>query len=197
MSGAAKRAATLRLKKRLTLYEAAYLVQEKVCGSYDDAVSLLIEAAAERDLPADIKLRINPYTADIIGPVEPSETTVATAEVVKWLGSLPRNDMPGRSEELAGNASSAKIEDDTAQEMPKSQPQQAVWKAAARQIGKEWLEQQRADGGDPGVIDVAKYVEGALIDKKITGARGKFLDWETIKREALTGITGRKATGKK
>jgi hypothetical protein len=71
------------------------------------------------------------------------------------------------------------------------------WKVIAREIGERWMNEERKKGGDPGVIAIAKYVEGEMSTKMIIGPRGKFLDWETIKREALTGITGRPANGKR
>jgi len=71
------------------------------------------------------------------------------------------------------------------------------WKSRAREIGVAWLRAERKAGRNPGVIDVAKYVEGELSRLDIRGSRGKWLDWETIKREALTGITGRKRNGAK
>jgi hypothetical protein len=58
------------------------------------------------------------------------------------------------------------------------------------------MEQQRKEGKDPGIIEISKYVEGELSTLGIMGKRGKFLDFETIKREALTGITGKPANGK-
>lgn len=36
------------------------------------------------------------------------------------------------------------------------------WKAKAREIGAIWMNEQRQQGKDPGVIEVAKYVEGEL-----------------------------------
>lgn len=70
------------------------------------------------------------------------------------------------------------------------------WKIKAREIGEVWMREQRQKGKAPGVIGIAKYVEGELSNQNITGRRGKFLDWETIKREALTGITGNLPNGK-
>jgi hypothetical protein len=70
------------------------------------------------------------------------------------------------------------------------------WKKVAWEIGESWMKEQREGGKDPGVIDIAKYVEGEMSNKGLVGARGKFLDFETIKREALTGITGKPANGK-
>jgi hypothetical protein len=70
------------------------------------------------------------------------------------------------------------------------------WKAKAWELGETWMNEQRQKGKSPGVIGIAKYVEGELSNHNITGKLGRFLDWETIKREALTGITGRSANGK-
>lgn len=75
-------------------------------------------------------------------------------------------------------------------------PETIVWKEAARAIGIEWMEKEREEGRDPGVIAIAKYVEGELGNRYITGPHGKLLDFETIKKEALTGITGKPAKGK-
>lgn len=64
----------------------------------------------------------------------------------------------------------------------------------ARQLGEEWMNKQKPK---PGVDAIAKYLEGALKRLNMTGPRGDYWDWQTIKKEALTGITGRKANGKK
>jgi hypothetical protein len=72
------------------------------------------------------------------------------------------------------------------------------WEIDARKIGEEWmLAQEKSENKRPGVIAIAKYVEGELSNRGIKGPRGKFLDSETIKRQALTGITGRPRNGKK
>jgi hypothetical protein len=87
---------------------------------------------------------------------------------------------------------------------------EGTWQHKARRIGKAWMEQEKilaANGSVctwqnkkamkcPGVIAIAKHVEGALSTENVTGKRGKYLDFETIKKEALTGITGNKKTGK-
>ena len=49
----------------------------------------------------------------------------------------------------------------------------------------------------PSVADIAKYVEQRLKAENKTGTRGDYWDWQTIKKEALTGLTGQKAKGKK
>jgi hypothetical protein len=68
-----------------------------------------------------------------------------------------------------------------------------AWVPQARKIGEDWMrDEEKTNAKRPTLVAIAKYVEGELSNRGITGARGKFLDWETIKREALTGITGRK-----
>ena len=66
----------------------------------------------------------------------------------------------------------------------------------AREIGQELMENEQNQKRKPSVIKIAKYVEGELSNRGITGPRGTFLDFETIKREALSGITGKKSKGK-
>jgi hypothetical protein len=68
-----------------------------------------------------------------------------------------------------------------------------AWAPYARKIGEDWMHaEEKRNTERPTVEAIAKHVEGELSTRGITGVRGKFLDWETIKREALTGITGRK-----
>lgn len=64
----------------------------------------------------------------------------------------------------------------------------------AREIGKQWMGKTKPK---PGVDAIAQHVEGELKRRNKTGPRGDYWDWQTIKKEALTGITGRKANGKK
>lgn len=74
----------------------------------------------------------------------------------------------------------------------------ASLKEEAWAIGEKWmLEQEKQTGKRPSVVSIAKYVEGEFSNRGIKGVRGTFLDHETIKREFLTGITGRPANGKK
>lgn len=75
-------------------------------------------------------------------------------------------------------------------------PETEKWKIEARRIGKTWLKQQRQQNNDPGIIEIAKHVEAELKRLDIRGPRGDYLSWETIKREALKGITGKPANGK-
>jgi hypothetical protein len=79
----------------------------------------------------------------------------------------------------------------------KESGQTKEWKGKAREIGEQWMKAEREEGRDPGVDAIAKYVEGELSNRDIRGPRGKYLDWQTIKKEALTGITGRPANGKR
>jgi len=49
----------------------------------------------------------------------------------------------------------------------------------------------------PGLIDIAKHLEKELKERDMRGPRGDYWGWETIKKEALPYITGRKPNGKK
>jgi hypothetical protein len=64
----------------------------------------------------------------------------------------------------------------------------------AREIGMQWMCSQTPR---PGVDAIAKRVECELKNRNLTGPRGDYWDWQTIKKEALRGITGRNANGKK
>jgi hypothetical protein len=75
-------------------------------------------------------------------------------------------------------------------------PETTKWKADAREIGKKWFDEEPKKGKYPGVNDVAKHVEDQFKSRDIRGPRGDYLDWQTIKKEALTGVTGRPANGK-
>ena len=72
----------------------------------------------------------------------------------------------------------------------------AEWTIIARQLGEAWMhERERETGQRPTVRAIAIHVEGELRNRNIAGKSGKFLDRETIKSGALTGITGRTKGG--
>ena len=54
MSNASRNVELLRLRNRLNVYEAAYIVVDKLGGTQGDAVELLVEAISSGDLPAQI-----------------------------------------------------------------------------------------------------------------------------------------------
>lgn len=67
------------------------------------------------------------------------------------------------------------------------------WKETARTIGEQWmLKQEKETGERPTIKEIAAHVADELSTRDIRGPRGKYPDAETIKREALKGITGRK-----
>ena len=70
------------------------------------------------------------------------------------------------------------------------------WKILAVEIGTIWMNEQRSLGNAPGVDAIAKHVSAEFKTKDIRGKRDDYLSWNTIKKEALTGITGKKANGK-
>jgi hypothetical protein len=68
----------------------------------------------------------------------------------------------------------------------------------ARQIGQELINEYRKNNKTiPGVDEIAKHVENELKKRDRRAPRGDYWKWQTIKKEALPGITGRKANGKK
>jgi hypothetical protein len=77
----------------------------------------------------------------------------------------------------------------------------AQWTAQARDLAAKYVDAWRAAGFEPTISDAAVYVEGELFIKSIFNTRGGVIDWATIKREALTGITerrpGEKRSGRK
>lgn len=83
-----RRAAILRLRKRINLDEAPYVAMSELDGSYKDVLALLVEAVTENDLPAEVEPRINQWTGEKIGDVDPSRTTIATADLTRWLSNL-------------------------------------------------------------------------------------------------------------
>ena len=107
----------------------------------------------------------------------------------EWLAWADKKRLPVYSE-FRAMAAGNHIAKDTRQKW--EIPDRLEYKA--REIGKKWMDTQR---NKPGVIAIAKHVEGELKSLNKPGPRGDYWDWKTIKREALVGITGRKATGKK
>jgi hypothetical protein len=65
------------------------------------------------------------------------------------------------------------------------------WTAAARELAISYVEAWREAGFEPTVSDAALFVEGELSSLSIFNTRGTYIDRETIKREALVGITNR------
>jgi hypothetical protein len=70
--------------------------------------------------------------------------------------------------------------------------QDPPWANVARRKANEYLLAWRNAGYEPTGEDAALYVEGEFSNLNVFGAQGKVLDRATIKKEALTGITGRK-----
>jgi hypothetical protein len=170
MSGAARRAATLRLRERLTLDETAYLVQDKIGGYYEDARSLLVEAVSTGKLPAERQAEVNHWDGSFIASVDPSTSTVATADLVEWMSRLEAKDRPS-----ARNASSAR---------------DATWKSRVRDLGMSILKAHPKLSVD----QIAAKVHEKMVDAKkagesnVTGRGGKVPSAGTVKRHALKGI---------
>jgi len=67
------------------------------------------------------------------------------------------------------------------------------WKAQARDLAAKYVEAWRAAGFEPTIKDAALFVEGELFNKSIFNTRGGPIDRETIRRDALGGLTERRA----
>lgn len=85
----------------------------------------------------------------------------------------------------------------TNSKMPSTKTAQS-WKKRAYEIGQAWmLDEERRIGARPGVVAISMHVASELQKERIYNSRGDVIPAETIKRDALTGITGRKPNGKK
>lgn len=69
----------------------------------------------------------------------------------------------------------------------------STWEYEARKIGADYFEANP----DAGVVAIAKHVARVFRGKGACGRKLGFLSWETIKREALTNVTGRNLNGRK
>lgn len=112
------------------------------------------------------------------------ESPAKPADVIAWAKAkglrLPREFLDARC-------------DSTRQAVPVTADSgKPEWVAAARAIGEDWmLAEEKRTGKRPAVAAIARHVEGELSNRGTVGKHGRYLDWETIKRAALTGITGR------
>ena len=84
----AKRVTGLRPRKRLAVGDAAYLVQERQGGMWDDAVALLIETITTGELPSAIVYRVLPRHMAQVKVVDEVHTTVARADLEEWLDRI-------------------------------------------------------------------------------------------------------------
>lgn len=66
-----------------------------------------------------------------------------------------------------------------------------AWVPKARKLGEKWMsDQEKLNGIRPSVELIAKYVEKEFRNQDIRSERlDDYLSWQTIKREALSGIT--------
>jgi hypothetical protein len=90
----------LRYRDRLKLDEAAYFIQARLnMLAWNDARELLVEAVESKKLAADVKQKINEWHGHVIGPVDPTRSTVATPDLLTWLDTLPLPESAGRAAE--------------------------------------------------------------------------------------------------
>lgn len=67
------------------------------------------------------------------------------------------------------------------------------WTAQARDLAAKYVDAWRAAGFEPTISDAALFVEGELFNQSIFNTRGGPIDRETIRRDALVGLTARRA----
>jgi hypothetical protein len=168
---------------RYTLEDAAREIAVNAGADEKDILGGLIEAAAAGGLPVYRPGKQQRYRPQVVrGFYEEAYWD----DLNQWLGANEQRISwrfyePGNLKRLGRESNEA-----------------ASLKKEAWAIGEKWmLEQEEKTGKRPGVVGIAKYVEGEFSNRGIKGVRGTFLDHETIKREFLTGITGRPANGKK
>ncbi len=185
---------------RYTLNDAALAIEEETNASAKDIVNKLCLAAEKGTLKMfDSNTgarwlygeRFNLRVKDFL------EVTTYS-ELNKWLNEYEpllnwRFPEPQSSDNRHEFTDKPVIADDVIDTRKKwEKPNTIEYKC--RQLGVEYIQTQI---DMPSVNNIAKYVEKKLKDENIVGKRGDYWDWQTIKKEALTGITGRKAKGKK
>lgn len=122
------------------------------------------------------------------GILSPNEELVRTTPIF-----LPMSALRFAREDIQRIASVLQRADDKTVE--RSKPD---WHAKAWEIGVQWmLAQEKQTGTRPSVQAIAAHVEREFKRLDIRGARDDYYSAATIKREALTGINGRPANGKK
>lgn len=73
-----------------------------------------------------------------------------------------------------------------------------AWIPKARVLAEEYKQlHQLKYGTIPGINEIAQRVEGELADRNILTSKGKHPGWQSIKKFALFGITGRLMNGQK
>jgi hypothetical protein len=129
------------------------------------------------------------FSPGFLNTSTPGNHGVRLSEFAAWAASeMKWDDLPP---ELAAMAPATPAE--SAADARKKWETPGRLEYEAREIAKKWMNLQSKK---PGVDAIAKHVEGELKKLNRTAPRGDYWDWKTIKKEALTGITGRKANGK-
>jgi hypothetical protein len=83
-----KRAAALKLRTRIKLDEAPYIVTDAIGGLYADALALIKEAADNDTLPTDKAYETNQWTGTTLKEIDAEKSTVAVSDLMKWLEPL-------------------------------------------------------------------------------------------------------------
>lgn len=63
-------------------------MMDELGGQHEDAQSLLEEAVIDETLPARVFSLLNPYTDDVIKPIDPTRTSIELPDLLPWLTTL-------------------------------------------------------------------------------------------------------------
>jgi hypothetical protein len=180
---------------RYTLGQAADYIARNANADREGALKLLTESVTNGTLITYAPGLNNPYRGRV---VRDFYEEVFWDDLNAWLvrnrfrlgWSFPD---PGISETTA----KPKPETATGGANAKTESARTRLKSIAREIGEQWMKAERKDGRDPGGNEIAQHVEAELKKRDERGPRGDYWDWQTIKKEALKGITGRLPNGKR
>ncbi|MEI8363777.1 MAG: hypothetical protein WCG35_11255 [Betaproteobacteria bacterium] len=67
-----------------------------------------------------------------------------------------------------------------------------MWLDEARKLAENYIKKWRLNGYEPTAEDAALYVEGEFSTRGIYNTRGKAIERNAIRKEALIGVTGHK-----
>jgi hypothetical protein len=142
----AKRVAGLLPRKSLAVGDAAYLVQDRQGGMWDDAVALLIETITTAELLTETPAR----------PVDTLRTTVAMLDLLAWMDRIApatvdlgdseavnNVDIPGKLPKIGA----CKLAVEAAWEIERKKKRLATARETMEQL-QEWADQ----GGKPDVL---------------------------------------------
>lgn len=153
--------------------------------------SVLCGEVTARDPHSLLPLANHPNGLDWVIFLPDAEKFVASRGM-EWTCSEVIDHIFAESFGMPASTQSAAAKSDCPQADPTRSSAKTEWTLKARALANEYISAWRAAGYAPTVGDAALYVEGVFSTEDVFNTRGEAIDQETIKREALVGITGRK-----